>query len=62
MAAGLLKSSSPSEQEIYEAYKVVNPQIIELATGKPNSNFSLILFDQRKMARDPMFNKQLILK
>lgn len=59
MAAGLLKSSSPTEQEIYEAYKVVNPEIIELATGKPSSKFSLPDFDQRKMARDPGLSKKI---
>ena len=57
VAAGLLKGSSPTEQEILEAYKVVVPKIIELKTGNLSDKFTIDGFDQRKLAKDPQYNK-----
>ena len=59
LAAGLLKNSYPSEEEIFEAYKSVSSTVIDLDTGEAMPDIDPDSFDQKKMAKNPKFNKEI---
>ena len=59
LACGLLENSRASEEEILEAYKSVNGEVVDLATGETVNNIDPDSFDQKKMAKDPSQNYQI---
>lgn len=53
LASGLITNSKASKEEILEAYKKIQAQVVDLATGEVMSDMDAEAFDQRKARKNP---------
>ncbi|MFK7872101.1 MAG: Na(+)-translocating NADH-quinone reductase subunit C [Oligoflexales bacterium] len=59
LASGLLKSTKVSAEEVLEAYKSIQAEVVNLETGEVVSDMAAEDFDQRKARKDPKTNKMI---